>query len=106
MTLRRVAPWVLAALFFEWNFAALEPSVVTVGMIHGGERFNIIPAEVTALCNAAKSGDTEKAKELDVKWHALFQALFMETNPILDVSNRTAQVAVSLAASLFGKSIL
>jgi amidohydrolase len=24
----------------------LEPSVVTVGMIHGGERFNIIPAEV------------------------------------------------------------
>ena len=30
----------------------------------------------------------------------------METNPILDVSNRTAQVGVSLAASLFGKSIL
>ena len=30
----------------------------------------------------------------------------METNPILDISNRTAQVAVSLTASLFGKSIL
>lgn len=30
----------------------------------------------------------------------------METNPILDNSNRTAQVAVSLTASLFGKSIL
>ena len=30
----------------------------------------------------------------------------METNPILDISNRTAQVAVSLVASLFGKSIL
>ena len=28
------------------NVYALEPSVVTVGMIHGGERFNIIPAEV------------------------------------------------------------
>jgi len=28
------------------NIYALEPSVVTVGMIHGGERFNIIPAEV------------------------------------------------------------
>jgi amidohydrolase len=28
------------------NLYALEPSVVTVGMIHGGERFNIIPAEV------------------------------------------------------------
>ena len=30
----------------------------------------------------------------------------METNPILDISNKTAQVAVSLTASLFGKSIL
>lgn len=30
----------------------------------------------------------------------------MEANPILDTKNRTAQVAVSLLASLFGKSIL
>ena len=29
----------------------------------------------------------------------------METNPILDNSNKTAQIAVSLTASLFGKSI-
>ncbi|MGD8817912.1 MAG: amidohydrolase, partial [Acidobacteriota bacterium] len=28
------------------NIYALEPSVITVGIIHGGERFNIIPAEV------------------------------------------------------------
>ena len=28
------------------NLSPLEPSVVTVGMIHGGERFNIIPGEV------------------------------------------------------------
>ncbi len=28
------------------NLPALEPSVVTVGIIRGGERFNIIPAEV------------------------------------------------------------
>lgn len=40
--------------------------------------------------------DTECLRSLDI----------METNPILDVSNRTAQVAVSLTASLFGKSIL
>lgn len=40
--------------------------------------------------------DTDRLHSLDL----------METNPILDVSNRTAQVAVSLAASLFGKSIL
>jgi len=40
--------------------------------------------------------DTRRLLSLDI----------METNPILDVSNRTAQVAVALAASLFGKSIL
>lgn len=28
------------------NLSPLEPSVLTVGMIHGGERFNIIPGEV------------------------------------------------------------
>ena len=40
--------------------------------------------------------DTRRLLSLDI----------METNPILDVSNRTAQIAVSLAASLFSKSIL
>jgi len=40
--------------------------------------------------------DTRRLLSLDI----------METNPILDVSHRTAQIAVSLAAPLFGKSIL
>lgn len=40
--------------------------------------------------------DTHKLHSLDI----------METNPILDISNRTARTAVSLTASLFGKSIL
>lgn len=40
--------------------------------------------------------DTGRLHSLDI----------METNPILDESNRTARVAVALAASLFGKSIL
>jgi arginase len=40
--------------------------------------------------------DTGKICSLDI----------METNPILDISNRTARTAVALAASLFGKSIL
>ncbi len=40
--------------------------------------------------------DTGKVCSLDI----------METNPILDISNRTARTAVALAASLFGKSIL
>ena len=40
--------------------------------------------------------DTEKLVSLDI----------MEVNPILDERNRTAQTAVSLTASLFGKSII
>jgi arginase len=40
--------------------------------------------------------DTGRLNSLDI----------METNPILDISNRTAQTAVSLASSLFGKRIL
>ena len=30
----------------------------------------------------------------------------MEINPILDVSNQTAQMAVALTTSLFGKTII
>ncbi|MBE0584014.1 MAG: arginase [Desulfofustis sp.] len=40
--------------------------------------------------------DTGRLRSLDI----------METNPILDISNRTALTAVSLASSLFGKRIL
>ncbi|WP_163337321.1 arginase [Desulfopila sp. IMCC35008] len=36
----------------------------------------------------------------------LLSADIMEINPILDVGNQTAKMAVSLAASLFGKSII
>lgn len=40
--------------------------------------------------------DTKKLHSLDI----------MEINPILDIQNRTAQMAVNLASSLFGKKIL
>ncbi len=40
--------------------------------------------------------DTNKLHSVDI----------MEINPILDIGNRSAQMAVSLAASLFGKSII
>lgn len=40
--------------------------------------------------------DTGRLRSLDI----------MEINPILDIGNRTAQMAVSLAASLFGKRII
>lgn len=40
--------------------------------------------------------DTEKLASMDI----------MEVNPILDIRNKTAQVAVQLTASLFGKAIV
>ncbi len=40
--------------------------------------------------------DTKKLHSLDI----------MEINPILDIQNRTAQMAVNLTSSLFGKKIL
>ncbi|MBB1078037.1 arginase [Rhodoferax sp. 4810] len=40
--------------------------------------------------------DTKKLHSFDI----------MEINPILDIQNRTAQMAVNLAASLFGKKII
>lgn len=40
--------------------------------------------------------DTKKVRSFDI----------MEINPILDIQNRTAQMAVNLAASLFGKKII
>jgi len=40
--------------------------------------------------------DTKKLHSADV----------MEINPILDIQNRTAQMAVNLMASLFGKKII
>ncbi|MFW2367824.1 MAG: arginase, partial [Desulforhopalus sp.] len=40
--------------------------------------------------------DTNKVQSIDI----------MEINPILDIQNRTAQMAVDLVSSLFGKKIL
>jgi len=40
--------------------------------------------------------DTKKLHSIDI----------MEINPILDIENRTAQMAVNLTSSLFGKKIL
>jgi arginase len=40
--------------------------------------------------------DTKKLHSVDI----------MEINPILDIQNRTAQMAVNLVSSLFGKKIL
>ncbi|MBM9603683.1 arginase [Desulfopila inferna] len=57
---------------------------------HGGLTYREAQLIMETLC------DSGKLHSVDV----------MEVNPILDVKNRTAQVAVSLLTSLFGKSII
>jgi len=58
--------------------------------VYGGISYREAQLLMETLC------DTGKLCALDI----------METNPILDQANQTAQVAVSLTASLFGKSII
>jgi len=43
---------------------------------------NIIPAEVSALVNAANAGDMEKAREIHFRLYPLFKDLFIEPNPV------------------------
>jgi 4-hydroxy-tetrahydrodipicolinate synthase len=43
---------------------------------------NIIPAEVSALVNAALAGDMEKAREIHFRLYSLFKDLFIEPNPV------------------------
>ncbi len=57
---------------------------------HGGLTYREAQLIMETLC------DSGKLQSVDV----------MEVNPILDNKNQTAQVAVSLLASLFGKSII
>lgn len=42
---------------------------------------NIVPAVMSELCRAASSGDAARARELHVRYHGLFKALFIESNP-------------------------
>ncbi len=43
---------------------------------------NLAPAQMTAMCRAALSGDREKAEEIDRRLAALHRNLFLESNPI------------------------
>ena len=51
-------------------------------------------------------GEGQLIMELIADTGKLHSVDIVEINPILDIQNRTAQVAVDLAASLFGKKIL
>ena len=43
---------------------------------------NIIPADVSALVNAAVAGDMQKAREIHFRLYPLFKDLFIEPNPV------------------------
>lgn len=43
---------------------------------------NIIPDEIHDICECYEKGDTNKAKELQLKYLSLINTLFIETNPI------------------------
>jgi 4-hydroxy-tetrahydrodipicolinate synthase len=43
---------------------------------------NIIPEEVSSMVKSYLEGDTEKAKEIHYKLYPIFEAMFIETNPI------------------------
>ncbi len=70
----------------------------------------IDPQEAPGVGTPSKGGLTYREAQLIMETVCdsgkLQSVDIMETNPILDVRNQTAQAAVSLLASLFGKSIL
>jgi 4-hydroxy-tetrahydrodipicolinate synthase len=43
---------------------------------------NVVPREMAALCDAARAGEMKKARDLHLRLHPLFKALFLETSPI------------------------
>ena len=43
---------------------------------------NVAPAQMRALCDAARFGDREKAMEIDAALRSLHESLFFESNPI------------------------
>jgi 4-hydroxy-tetrahydrodipicolinate synthase len=55
---------------------------------------NVMPAEMAAIVKAWVDGDAVKARDLHYKLYPLFQALFLETNPI----------PVKQAVALMGRS--
>jgi len=68
------------------------------------------PLEVPGVGTPSNGGLTYREGQLLMETIAdsnkLHSVDIMEINPILDIGNRSAQLAVSLTASLFGKSII
>jgi len=76
-----IDPIVTAAQFIEAlqtirsrSFSGLEPGVVTVGTIHGGQRHNIIPAEVT-LTGTIRTFQPEMSRLAEARLRAILKGV-------------------------------
>lgn len=76
-----VDPIVTAAQFVEAlqtirsrTFSGSEPGVVTIGTIHGGQRHNIIPAEVT-LSGTIRTFQSEMSKLAEARLRAILKGV-------------------------------
>ncbi|HVG43221.1 MAG TPA: amidohydrolase, partial [Longimicrobium sp.] len=58
------------------NLSPFEPSVLTVGMIRGGERFNIIPADVT-LMGTVRTFDPRVQDEVERRMRAILDGVML-----------------------------
>jgi amidohydrolase len=56
------------------TFSGAEPGVVTVGTIHGGQRFNIIPGEVT-LTGSIRTFSLEKSQLAEARLRAILKGV-------------------------------
>src|SRR5881628_1423469 len=56
------------------NLPPLEPSVVTVGTIHGGQRYNIIPGEV-ALTGTIRSYNEQVRNKIEQRFRSLLKGI-------------------------------
>jgi amidohydrolase len=76
-----IDPIVTAAEFIQTlqtirsrNFAGSEPGVVTIGSVHGGQRHNIIPAEVT-LTGTTRTFGPEMGKLAEARLRAILKGV-------------------------------
>lgn len=77
------------------NLSPFEPSVVTVGMIRGGERFNIIPGEVT-LMGTVRTFDPRVQDEIERRMREILDGVTHAGGGSYDMEyQRTTPVTVN-----------
>jgi len=93
-----VDPIVLAAQFVlalqtirSRTLSPLEPSVVTVGSIHGGQRHNIIPAEVT-LTGTVRSYNPDVQNTIEARFRDLLKGITSAAGASFEVIRYTRGV--------------